>query len=94
MTAVKTGNIFDKTDCFRQNVHSFNIEGNGKVGTSIGTLFSVLIIATMSLYIVVKGDILVNSRNPLITTTTEYGKRFEVDENGEQETKGIGELKF
>jgi uncharacterized protein YxeA len=75
-------------------VHSFNIEGNGKVGTSIGTLFSVIIVATMALYISVKGDILVNSRNPLITTTTEYSKRSEVDENGNQETVSIGDLKF
>jgi hypothetical protein len=65
----QTGNIFDRTDCFSQNVHSFNIDGNGKVGTSIGTFFSFIILSTMFLYISIKGRILIMSENPLITTT-------------------------
>jgi hypothetical protein len=81
-TGKDTGSIFDKTDCFSQNVHSFNIEGNGKVGTSIGTFFSFLILSTMLLYITVKGKILLDSDNPLITTAKEIGKRYELDEDG------------
>ena len=63
------GGVFDKADCFGQTVSSFNIEGHDKVGTSVGTLFSFIILLLMSTYASIKFRILYAKENPLITTT-------------------------
>ena len=65
----ETGGIFDRMDCFGQTVSSFNIEGNDKVGTAVGGLFSGIILVLMLTYAGIKFNILFSKAKPLITAT-------------------------
>jgi hypothetical protein len=78
----QNGTIFDKTDCFTSDAPSFNIQGNQKVGTSIGTFFSIIITVIMLLFVYGKADRLINSRNPTVNEYTNLDKRG-VNEEGE-----------
>jgi hypothetical protein len=93
-SATQIGNIFDRTDCFGQTVSSFNIEGHGRVGTSIGTCFSLVILLLMVTYGAIKGKILVTRDKPLITETKLIDIRTELDELGQQVEVSFGELNY
>jgi hypothetical protein len=58
MPGKKVGHYFDNHDCFKQNVSSFNIEGQEHIGTTLGFILSVLVVVFVVVYAGIKGNIM------------------------------------
>jgi hypothetical protein len=80
----ETGNAFDRWDMFSTPMPHFNIEGNKKVGTSIGCIFSVLMISLCLAYGGTRGIFFITKSRPLISSYTLTGHR----ENDEKVNMG------
>jgi len=53
----KSGNIFDRFDIFGTKLPGFNFENNPKVGSSIGGIFSIVMIVLVLGYATAKGRV-------------------------------------
>jgi hypothetical protein len=75
----ETGNVFDKWDMFSANMVNFNIEGTEKVGTSIGCVFTVLLILLLLAYGSVRGIFFISKSRPLISSYSMPSARLNTD---------------
>ena len=72
-----TGTLFDEYDMFSVPVNSFHLEGQEKIGTSIGFIFSIFMSLVVLSQVIVQGYICATKDRPLFTQTTlENGRNY------------------
>jgi hypothetical protein len=74
----ETGTFWDKWDFFATPIPPFNLESNEQVGTSIGFITSLLLTTVVLAYAVMKFEICILRKKPLISAVLEENAR-EVD---------------
>ena len=76
------GTFFDRRDFFAQKVPSFNMEGQDRVGTSIGCIFSTIMAVCIIMYGGYKTLICFSRLNPNVSEVVlenYYSDKFSVD---------------
>jgi hypothetical protein len=63
-----SGNMFDRLDLFSVPMPTHNFEGNSQIGTSIGFLFSILLVTIVLVYALLIGRVFVTGDKPKVAT--------------------------
>jgi hypothetical protein len=76
----------DRIDIFTESIPQLNFEGRKKISTSIGVLWTCIVLIAIFFYALIKTLDLVNGNDPIVNKDYEYGKYLN-EEDGLNLTK-------
>ena len=66
----EVGNYFDRYDLFAQDIPKFHLDGQKKIGTSVGCCLSVLLVTMIAAYSGIRGHMVLTGDRPTISSFT------------------------
>ena len=69
------GNFFDRYDLFAEEIPKFHLDGQNKIGTSVGCCLSVLLVTMIAAYSGIRGHMVLTGDRPTISSFTVQDER-------------------
>jgi hypothetical protein len=71
----EVGNYFDRYDLFAEEIPKFHLDGQKKIGTSVGFSMSVLLVTIVAIYTGVRTRVLITGARPNISSYNAQNER-------------------